>query len=70
MAKKIEIKATVEKVMRVNGKAQAQVVITIPESSTQDFPLGAVMLGIQSLQSALFDKNVPIRGAKAPKSTL
>ena len=58
MSKKIKMKATVEKVMRMNGKAQAQVVITIPESSTQDFPLGAVML------------TVPIRGAKAPKNTL
>lgn len=70
MSKKIEMKATVEKVMRMNGKAQAQVVITIPESSTQDFPLGAVMLTVQPLQSALFDKTVPIRGAKAPKNTL
>lgn len=61
---KVEIKATVEKVVRQNGKQDAQVVITLPVSAVADFPLGAVMLTIQPLQSAMFGNgNKPIRGA-------
>ena len=67
MAKAIEIKATVEKVVRQNGKQDAQVVITLPVSAVADCPLGAVMLTIQPLQSAMFGDNQPVRGAKGPQ---
>jgi len=55
MAKAQTIKGTVEKVVRQNGKQDAQVVITIPANLVQDIPLGAVSLTIQTLQSAMFE---------------
>jgi len=51
------IKATVESVSRKNGKNDAQVTITIPTSAAQEFPLGAVSLTIEPLQSAMFGKD-------------
>lgn len=54
MSKAIELKGTVEKVVRANGKADAQMTVTIPLSDAINIPLGAVRISIQTLQSALF----------------
>jgi hypothetical protein len=64
---KIEIKGTIEKIVRQDGKVEAQMTVSIPASASMDVPLGAVTLAIQSLQSSMFGKNKPIRGAKSPK---
>lgn len=51
------MKGVVEKVVRQNGKQDAQVLITIPATLVSDIPLGAVSLTIETLQSALFGKD-------------
>lgn len=53
----IKIKGTVEKIVRANGKNDAQLVITIPVVQSTEVPLGAVSLSIQSLQSSMFGKD-------------
>lgn len=60
---KITIKATVEKVVIQNGKKDAQMVITIPASSVNDIPMGAVSIDIQTLQAALFGADKTSEGA-------
>ena len=58
ITKPIEIsKCTIEKIVRQNGKAEAQMVITIPLSQSVNVPLGAVRMTVQTLQSALFGPN-------------
>ena len=61
MTQDVKIKGTVEKVVRAYGQTDAQVVITIPVSASVDVPLGAVSISIQSLQSAMFNKNDPMK---------
>lgn len=65
MAKQIQIKGTIEKIVRVAGKAEAQMVVTIPVSLSVEVPLGAVSMTVESLQSALFGKNEPMKMGKA-----
>lgn len=60
---KIEIKGSVEKVVRQNGKSEAQVLITVPMSMITQVPLGKVNIILESEQGALFEKTV-IRGDK------
>lgn len=51
---KITIKATVERIVIENGKKDVKMVVTIPASSVNDIPMGAVSIDIQTLQAALF----------------
>jgi hypothetical protein len=57
----VKIKGTVEKIVRAFGQTDAQVTITIPISAASEIPLGAVNVTIQSLQSAMFNKNEPLK---------
>lgn len=50
-----KIKATIEKVVRQNGKVNAQVVMTIPAASVPDVPLGMVTITMEPLQVSMFD---------------
>lgn len=60
MSKIVDAEDIVEKVVRVNGKASAQVVITIPAALSGDFPMGKVHMKIESVQGELFNR--PVRG--------
>jgi hypothetical protein len=51
---KIKTKATIEKVTRAAGKAEAQATITFPVSLAADMPVGAVTIEVETLQSAMF----------------
>lgn len=66
MAKAIEMKANVVRVARVYGKGEAQVALLIPESMVSEFPMGAVKITIQTLQSSMFGNNKVVRGSKSP----
>lgn len=61
----LKLKGIIGKVVRVNGKAEAQMIVTIPVSAAADVPLGEVRMTIEEAQENLF-KNKPIRGAKGP----
>lgn len=70
MTTEVKIKGTVEKVTIANGKAMAQVVLTIPIALATSIPLGSVSVTMQTLQSALFDKkdtNKQVFGGKKQK---
>lgn len=54
---KMELNGTVEKIVRQAGKAEAQMVVTVPVSQSIAIPLGAVVMTIQTKQSALFGNN-------------
>lgn len=65
---KIEIKGTIEKIVRQNGKAEAQMLVTIPLSQSIDIPLGPVAITVQTMQSSIFEKNkVETEGTKKKK---
>lgn len=53
---KIKTKATIEKIVRVAGKAEAQALLTFPVALAADMPVGAVMVEVETLQSAMFPK--------------
>jgi hypothetical protein len=53
---KIEIKGTVEKIVRQNGKAEAQMLITILLAQGINVPLGPVAISVQTMQSSIFEK--------------
>lgn len=52
----IKLKGTVEKVALINGKALAQVIVSVPANQVLSIPLGSVSLTIQTLQSSMFNK--------------
>lgn len=60
---KIELKGTVERVVRVNGKAEAQVLLTVPMAQIMNVPLGKVDIQLESTQGALFTG--PMRGTES-----
>lgn len=64
---KIEIKAIVDKIVRQDGKAEAQMIVSIPVSASIDIPLGPVVMSIQTQQSAMFDAEAKV--GKATKKT-
>jgi len=39
MTKAIELKATILKIVRTNGKAEAQMIVTVPLSMSVEIPL-------------------------------
>lgn len=61
---KIDLRATVEKVVRANGKNGAQIVITIPIKNAGDVPLGNVKLSLEEIQTELEfpSSKTPVRG--------
>lgn len=54
---KIKTKATIEKIVRVAGKSLAQALVTFPVTFAADMPVGAVTLEVETLQSAMFNKD-------------
>ena len=64
---KIELSGTVEKIVRQAGKAEAQMVITIPVSQSIAVPLGAVVMTIQTKQSAMFGEDNKVVSPKAKR---
>lgn len=60
------IKGKIEKVVRINGKEEAQMLVTFPAALSADIPLGDVIINIEQAQGAMrFD--VPVGRAKAAK---
>lgn len=68
MSKQIEIVGTVEKVVRMNEKAEAQMVILIPVSVSSTVPMGKVHITIQAAQSDMFADDED--DAPAPKKAV
>lgn len=64
MANKVEFKAKIEKLTRKAGSVEAQIVVTVPASESGNIPLGAVVMSVQSLQSAMFGANTDNDSAK------
>ncbi len=68
MAKEVNLKGIVEKVVRVNGKPSAQIIISIPMSMAMEIPLGGVAMTIAPLQLGMDDAernpSKPVRGNK------
>lgn len=68
--KTIEMTGTVEKVVRMNEKAEAQMVVTIPVSLSSTIPVGKVHITITAMQSDMFEEEEedvpakPVRGNK------
>lgn len=62
MAKPVEVKGRIQKITRVNGKAEAQMIVTIPVDQSTDIPLGEVTLIIEQVQGDLFEGPAPRRG--------
>lgn len=63
---KIEIKATVDRIVRQDGKADAKMIVSIPTSQSVNIPLGAVVISIQTQQSAMFEE-LDNQGRKSKK---
>lgn len=63
-----KIKGIIQKVARVNGKAEAQITVAIPAMAAGDVPLGEVFITIKPVQESMFPTGKPakglIRGAK------
>lgn len=55
--KPIEIKGTIEKVVRKVGKETAEVVLSIPTSQSLQVPLGPVLIQVQKLQAEMFEQS-------------
>jgi len=53
---KIKTKATIEKIVRSAGKGEAQALVTFPVALAAEMPIGAVMIDVETLQSAMFGK--------------
>lgn len=53
MSNKVEVKGTIDKVVRQNGKPGAQVVVTIPANLATAIPMGGVVITIEPNQTAL-----------------
>lgn len=53
MSKTLEVKGTVNKVTRENGKVEAVVQISIPANKSQEVPLGAVIITFEEAQQSL-----------------
>ncbi len=62
---KIEVKGTIDKVVRQNGKTGAQIVVTIPALMANDIPMGGVIMTIEKNQTAL---NFPKKPATAVRT--
>lgn len=54
---KISLECKIEKIVRQAGKPEAQMIIKIPVQQSVEIPLGAVVMTIQTQQSALFGKD-------------
>jgi len=63
--KPLKLKGIIGKVVRVNGKAEAQMIVTIPVSASPEVPLGEVLMTIEQIQISMDFKKGPIRGAKS-----
>lgn len=66
-----KIKGIIQKVARVNGKAEAQITVAIPAMAAGDVPLGEVFITIKPVQESMFPtgkaKGTLIRGGKVAK---
>ncbi len=63
----LKVEGVIKKVVRADGKADAQLHITIPVGKSANIPLGSVVMTIMQLQNELFDSKKPVRGAPSPK---
>ena len=52
--KAFEFKGTITKIVRANGKANAQMVIEIPTAKSAELPLGDMIISMEQTQSPLF----------------
>ena len=64
----IKLKGIIGKVVRVNGKAEAQMIVTIPVSAASELPLGEVLITIEETQISMFPKGKLIKGGKSADS--
>lgn len=66
-----KIKGIIQKIARVNGKAEAQITVAIPATAAGDIPLGEVFITIKPVQESMFPNGKPakglIRGGKVSK---
>lgn len=51
--KPLRLKANITKVVRINGKAEAQMVVMIPVSASAEIPMGEVLLAIEPTQKSM-----------------
>lgn len=73
---KVEIKGSVERIVRANGKAEAQVLLLVPMDQVLAIPMGKVSVTMESVQGALFsgavrgdktgERRSPVRGGRTP----
>lgn len=57
MAKNIlKLKCVIDKVVRVNGKAAAQMIVTIPMAAASEIVLGETLMSLEEVQPGLFGK--------------
>lgn len=63
MSKKIEVAAIINKITRINGKADAQMIVVIPMTASTEIPMGKVVISISEQQQTMFNK--PFKGAKS-----
>lgn len=56
MAKKIEVRATIEKIVRSADKS-AQVTLIVAEKDSAKMPIGEVMLTIEAAQLGMFEED-------------
>lgn len=62
---KIELRGNIEKIVRIDGKSEAQMLVTIPVAHASSLPTGKVSITIESLQTSMFPgASVKITGGK------
>lgn len=56
MSKQIDLKGNIEKVVRTNGKAGAEVKLMVPADLASKIPLGPVSISIEPIQKSMLDE--------------